>query len=462
MTDLPPGWVRTTIGDVCSVVSGATPKTTEPNYWDGNIPWITPDDLSRNPAKITYHGRRFLTQDGFDSCSTQMIPANAVLFSSRAPIGYITISGNAVCTNQGFKTAVPPTGIDSNYLYWYLQFKVPEIRSRASGTTFKEISAKGFADTEMLVPPLAEQWRIVNALEDHLSRLDVGLSGLESNVQRVANWRSSLLAAAVSGKLIEPKSPWKVASIGDLAKVGTGATPLRSRKDYYDGGDIPWVTSGLLNEPFIDQADQFITSAALKETNVKLWPAGALLVAMYGEGKTRGKCAELRIPATTNQACAAIVFREESEWRRPWVKLFLQATYEKNRKLASGGVQPNLNLGLVRRIQIPLPSRSEQDEILAEMDRQLTIGDSLAAVLVRSRRRVDVLRAALLREAFTGRLVPQNPEDEPASVLLERIKAERTAMQTPKRRGSRTGPEAARTKSNSRMKSENTPRQETL
>ncbi|MGX9228047.1 restriction endonuclease subunit S [Streptomyces albus] len=137
---LPEGWVRTTLAEVGDIVSGATPKTSVQEYWDGDIPWLTPDDLSKNPAKTTTKGRRSLTRAGYESCSTRLLPRGSVLFTSRAPIGYVTIAEQEICTNQGFKSITPEAGISPEYLYWYLQYKTPDITRRASGTTFKEIS----------------------------------------------------------------------------------------------------------------------------------------------------------------------------------------------------------------------------------------------------------------------------------------------------------------------------------
>lgn len=210
-----------------------------------------------------------------------------------------------------------------------------------------------------------------------------------------------------------------------MAQVGSGATPLRSRKDYYEDGTVPWVTSSLLNNPFIDKSEQYITEKAVAETAVKLWPVGTLLVAMYGEGKTRGHCSELRISATTNQACAAIVVLEEFKERQPWIKLVLESSYEKTRNLASGGVQPNLSLSLIKDLRIPLPPPREQERILADIEQMRYASKILQRELSHAERKAQVLRRSLLRCAFTGQLVPQDLVDEPASVLLERIRTER-------------------------------------
>ena len=137
---------------------------------------------------------------------------------------------------------------------------------------------------------------------------------------------------------------WAVTTIDSLSKVGTGATPLKSEPTYYDGGDIPWLSSSVVNQDPVCEADNFITNVALESTNVSLYPPGTLLMAMYGEGKTRGKVTETKIAATTNQAIAALVFLDQHQLVKNFVKNFLKFNYEKNRTVSVGGVQPNLNL----------------------------------------------------------------------------------------------------------------------
>src|SRR5687767_12735004 len=133
---------------------------------------------------------------------------------------------------------------------------------------------------------------------------------------------------------------WEIARVSDVGIVGTGATPLRSKSSYYEGGSIPWVTSGAVNERIIRDALEFVTEKALRETNLTVYEPGTLVVAMYGEGKTRGKCAELAIAAATNQALAAIVLAEAAKPCARWIQIAFEYGYEETRRLASGGVQP--------------------------------------------------------------------------------------------------------------------------
>jgi len=193
-----------------------------------------------------------------------------------------------------------------------------------------------------------------------------------------------------------------------------------------------------LNALFVGSADEFITELALAETNVKFFPTGTLLVAMYGEGKTRGKVSELKIDAATNQACAALLFDDLSSGCKPYIKIFFQKNYDDIRRLSSGGVQPNLNLSIIRGTAVPLPPLAEQHRIVAEVERLLSVVAALegtvSAALARARR----LRQAVLKQAFEGRLVEQDPDDEPAAVLLERIKVEK-ARREGKGKDSRKG-----------------------
>ena len=142
MSELPAGWAVTTLGEIGEVVSGSTPRTTVTEYWGGDISWITPDDLSGYTSKYIERGARSITQAGYDSCSTTLMPEDAVLFSSRAPIGYVAIARGPVCTNQGFKSFVPTEAVTSDYLYWFLRHATPGIRATGSGTTFAEVSKK--------------------------------------------------------------------------------------------------------------------------------------------------------------------------------------------------------------------------------------------------------------------------------------------------------------------------------
>ena len=169
-------WKTCTIADLGTVVGGATPSTKKAENYDGTIAWITPKDLAGFSGRFISHGERDITETGLHSCSAQMLPRHSVLFSSRAPIGYIAIADNEVCTNQGFKSVVPNENTDYMFLYYLLLNNRQNIEHMGSGTTFKEVSGKTMRGIEVRVPESKEEQirisSILSAFDDKIEEND--------------------------------------------------------------------------------------------------------------------------------------------------------------------------------------------------------------------------------------------------------------------------------------------------
>ncbi|HEI2465718.1 TPA: restriction endonuclease subunit S [Escherichia coli] len=178
-------------------------------------------------------------------------------------------------------------------------------------------------------------------------------------------------------KPFELPEGWEWCRIVDLAIVGTGATPSRNEPNYWKNGVINWVTSGETGLPFIQNTTEHITQKAVDETNVSIYPPGTLIIAMYGQGKTRGQITELLISAGTNQACAAIRLIETDNEHRKFIKLFFEKSYDDLRSLAAGGAQPNLNVAKISQTVIPLPPKREQNRIVSIVGELLIYCDKL-------------------------------------------------------------------------------------
>jgi len=383
------------------------------------------------------HGAEdYITDAAVRASATRIVEPGSVLVVTRSGILQrtlpVAVNAVPVALNQDLKAITPSKGVDTRFLFWLLVWLGDEILRSCTkaGTTVASVETSRLQELEVPIAPLAEQRRIVAVLEEHLSALDAAVAGLERARANVERYRLAVRAAAVA----ESESVEKL-TVGDLAQVGTGATPLRSRAAYYEKGSIPWVTSGALNAGVVREASDFVTDLALRETNLTMYPPGTLLVAMYGEGKTRGRCAELAIHATTNQAVAAIQVRPERADVGPWLRLVLDASYEAMRRSAFGGVQPNLNLSIVRAIPVPVPSRSERERILSGVERCLGAADRAAVDIDTQLARATRLHQSILKVAFEGRLVPQDPTDEPAAVFLARSRAEQsTTVSAPRAR----------------------------
>ena len=168
--EVPIGWEIENLIDFAEIKNGATPSTADKANYGGDIVWITPKDLSDQRSKFVYQGERNITKQGFDSCSTSMLPTNSVLMSSRAPIGLVSIAKHEVCTNQGFKSFIPKSISDSIYLYYYIKHHIKQIEQLGTGTTFKEVSRDDLCKFPILTigaKDIYEQWiELQNGIAD--------------------------------------------------------------------------------------------------------------------------------------------------------------------------------------------------------------------------------------------------------------------------------------------------------
>lgn len=225
---------------------------------------------------------------------------------------------------------------------------------------------------------------------------------------------------------------WCWCKIKDIAYVSTGMTPLKSESKFYENGNIPWVTSTLTSSDYIDKADTYITEFALNNTTLDLYPVHTLILAMYGQGKTRGQISELLIPATINQACAAIELYSSNETLRKYMKLFHNWNYNNLRKEAAGSAQPNLNLNIIQNTLIPLPPLSEQKRIVAAIEKFMPLieeyGKKETELKAFNEQIGTLTKKAILQEAVQGKLVPQIAAEGNAKNLLEEIKKEKAKL----------------------------------
>lgn len=206
-SSLPLGWYWSTIGEVADVVGGGTPRTDDAaNFENGDIPWITPADLSGYTEKYISQGARFITQKGLASSSARLLPAETVLFTSRAPIGYVAIARNPVATNQGFKSFILKPGLLSEYVFWWLKGSKQRAERLASGTTFLELSGANAKKIPIPIAPLEQQREIVAEIEKQFSRLDQAVASLQRVKAQLKRYKASVLKAAVEGRLVETEA----------------------------------------------------------------------------------------------------------------------------------------------------------------------------------------------------------------------------------------------------------------
>lgn len=195
---IPKGWRTGTLSDLGEVVGGSTPSKAKPEFYtDNGIAWLTPKDLSVSQLKFTSKGEIDITKEGYDSCSTKLMPKGTVLFSSRAPIGYITIAKNDICTNQGFKSVIP-TLAGTAFIYCFLKEVTQEIENKATGSTFKEASGALMKSLPTIIP----ESEVFNEFENLMSPIFKQQETVEEEISRLASLRDTLLPKLMSGELI--------------------------------------------------------------------------------------------------------------------------------------------------------------------------------------------------------------------------------------------------------------------
>ncbi len=378
------------------------------------------------------------------------------------------------------------------YLESFLQFR--NFQDVISGSAQPQITRASLQIVSIPLAPYKEQTRIVEKLEELLTDLDTATNELKTAQKKLTQYRQSLLKAAVEGALTaewranntpnesgsqllerilkerrarweqkqvdkfneqgktppkdwqskysEPVKPdtkglmelpdgWVWTCIGQSFHVAVGATPSRKEPTYWNG-DIPWVSSGEVRFTHITDTKEKISADGLKNSSTNINPIGSVLLGMIGEGKTRGQVSILDIEAANNQNCAAI-WTSETDIPSEYVYYWLWSRYEETRKGSSGNNQPALNKSIVEKIPMPLPPVAELEQLTQFLSIALDGIANQEKFIEHSLKQSAAQRKNILKAAFSGQLVPQDPNDEPASVLLERIKAERVAQEVTKK-----------------------------
>jgi len=241
------GWVETSLGEIAEVIGGGTPSTTIPEYWDGDIVWLTPTEITSQDGKVVVDSIRKITDLGFKNSGAQMLPRDSVILTSRASVGYVALAGQELCTNQGFQSLVPKHSVLAKFLMFWIQQNRFEFESRSAGSTFKEISKSNVKSIKMELPPLSEQKRIV----DLISSVDFYIEALNEQLESAKRSRN----AVVHELLTAGGEDWEETSLGKLLTLEYGK-PLTDENR--DGLGFPVFASagvvGLHSEPLVSNS----------------------------------------------------------------------------------------------------------------------------------------------------------------------------------------------------------------
>jgi len=444
--DLPKNWEISKLEDICLIIMGLSPPSSTYNKEKNGIPFF---------QGKTDFGVIYPTPRVWCDSPKKIAKKDDILISVRAPVGPTNLSSEKCCIGRGLAAVRPEDKINPRFILYLLRSIEDNISRKGTGTTFKAITAKQLKELQVLVPPIQEQQRIISKLQVCFLALDECEKSLHSNSQRLENFKHSLLNSVFVGKLTKKwrqdnknnlelaskflseekkigikKSngdnlppEWEIAKIESVcSEIIGGGTPSRQVSEYY-GGQIIWLTpSQTTAEKILTVSDSLekITEKGLRKSSAKIIPKGAVLLTSRA---TIGNVALAGCNVTTNQGFASFVCSKAI--KNQYLAYWLWANKDLLHHRAKGTTFKEISKSKLKQLDIPLPSLSEQHHIVSILNDFISKYHENRENLRTINHQLKLNRKSLLRYAFRGNLVPQDPNEEPAEILLKRIKENR-------------------------------------
>ena len=414
MSELPNDWAITTLDFVADWGSGGTPSRKNPEFFNGTIPWIKTGELG---DKYIRTAEEFLSEEAIKKSSARVFPKGSVgIAMYGATIGKASIWGIEASTNQACAVAqCKPEIIDAEFLYYFLLSEKQGFINAGKGGAQPNISQGVLKDWPIILPPLNEQKRIVAKIEELFSELDKGIESLKTARAQLKVYRQAVLKHAFEGKLTadwrennKVSGEWKPVKLGEIIKVSSGKnlTAKQMREGSYPvyGGN---GINGYHDEFNVLEKKLIIGRVGVKcgvthITEEKCWVTDNALIVDFLVNNIDRNFFEKRLG------------------------------YENLNKLSASTAQPVVSGSKIYSVEMLLPSFEEQRYIAASVDHFISVAEKIENTIDSELQKSEALRQSILKKAFSGQLIPQDPADEPASVLLERIRAEKIGQSAKK------------------------------
>jgi type I restriction enzyme S subunit len=418
VSDLPSGWAESALGEIGDYLNGRGFKKSE--WREAGRPIIRIQNLTGTTNHFNYF-------DGEPEEHYTARPGD-LLVSWAATIGVFVWNGPEAVVNQHiFKVR---SHIDHDFHRYLLLSVLNDLRRQTHGSGMVHITKGRFEATRVAVPPLAEQPRIVAAIEEHFSRLDAANESLRRAHQKLNSLRTRAVEAAFAGD-------WPSTTLGEISEIVGGVTKDAKREGDPSFVEVPYLRVANVQRGFLDLTDIATIRVPPEKAKALELKVGDVL---FNEGGDRDKLGRGWVWAGEIERCIHQnhVFRArlrdgfEPKFVSWHGNTFGRRWFEEHGRQTTN--LASLNLTTLKSFPVPAPPAEEQRRVVEEVERQLSIADAMATEIDHALRRSGALRRSILEQAFSGKLVPQDPSDEPASVLLERIAASRAAAPKPSRR----------------------------
>lgn len=435
MTNLPENWCICKMPEIVLWTSGGTPKATDKSYYEnGEIPWLVIGDL--NDGQV-FFSEKSITQKAVRESSAKLIPPGTLLLGMYGSIGKLGVTQMWSATNQAIASAISLEGIRVYYLFYWLKYIRSKLFTLGKGGTQKNISLTVINSLEIPLPPLAEQERIVQKIEELFAEIDAGIENLKIVKNQIKLYRQSVLKDAFD---FDKKDFFCLKGFIEKPRYGTS----KKCSSEWKNNDIPVYRIPNINfyQGIIDKTDlKFASFDDNEKKALALEKEDILLIRSNGSLNLVGRCALINNEDINGLFAGYLIRLRIKDKKRLLPKFILQflnsdnaRTYIENKAKSTSGVN-NINSEEISDIQIPLPSLAEQERIVAEIETRFERADAMELAVQNALDTAEKLKQAILKKAFRGELVPQDPNDEPASVLLERICAARDSELPKSKRG---------------------------
>ena len=421
---LPQGWVECELKDIFDIVTGKTPSKKHPEYFGGDIPFVKPGDLDKEKF-IYYTEEDSLTDEGFKNAP--FLPKYSVLVSCIGNLGKKAILGVDGSCNQQINVILPNEYVDYKYLYFYIDKIISWMEQNASATTVTILNKGKFEQAPFLLPPLDEQKRIVEKIEEEFGKIDDGVEKLKLAQEQIKQYRQSVLKSAFDGKLYKT-TEWQEKTLEEITSyIQRGKSPKYSEEEnnYF-----------IINQKCIRwnnlqcEFKKFVTPVFWDSlSQERFLQAGDILWNSTGTG-TIGR-AYLFNGDELNSAIVdshvTIVRVKKDDILSKFLFYFIMSPFVQYKiETMQNGSTNQVELGRteIKNTRINLPTIDEQKQIVAEIEKRFVVADKVEKMIIINLEKAKQLKQSILKKAFEGRLVPQDPTDEPASILLDKIKHE--------------------------------------
>jgi type I restriction enzyme, S subunit len=393
------GWDSASIGELCDVVNGGTPKTGVPEYWGGSHRWITPAEMGRRATPYIDRTERTITDRGLQNSSARQLPPYSVILSSRAPIGHLVINTVPMATNQGCKGLVPRNRIDHKFLYYFLGKNVDLLNDLGTGTTFKELSGGKLKEVRVPVPPVAEQRRIVATLDEAFE----GIATAQANVEKNLHNARELFESYLQAVFIDCGPSWSSATIDQHIRFidYRGRTPEKTSEG------LRLITAKNVKKGFIQEEPmEYVSPDSYEAWMTRGIPRiGDVL---FTTEAPLGNVAQLDTTDRVVFAQRIIIMQSDpAVLDSTFLKYMLLSApvQAKIRAQATGATAQGIKASLLKQIEVAFPRNlAEQRAIIGRLDALADSADRLEDLYANRLKRLEELKKSLLHQAFIGAL----------------------------------------------------------